>query len=75
MRLSEYRALADEVFGSHLARAYERDTVLTELGGLTALEAFESDVPVREVWVALCDAHDVPERLRWESQKDAKKRR
>ncbi|NMA77286.1 MAG: DUF3046 domain-containing protein [Actinomycetales bacterium] len=66
MRLSEYRELADHVFGPALARTYTQDLVLEEIGGRTAEQALEHGVPVRSVWNALCDAMDVPDSARWE---------
>lgn len=66
MRRSEFSELAEHVFGPALARAYTQGLVLEAIGGLTAAEAIEHEVPVRSVWNALCDAMDVPESSRWE---------
>ena len=66
MRRSEFTELADHVFGPALARAYTRDLVLEDLGGMTAEQALEHGRPVRSVWTALCDAMEVPETDRWE---------
>lgn len=66
VRRSEFTELADHVFGPALARAYTRDLVLEDLGGLTAEQALERGRAVRSVWNALCDAMDVPDTDRWE---------
>ncbi|MCS6712370.1 DUF3046 domain-containing protein [Brachybacterium sp. EF45031] len=66
MRLSEFRTLADHVFGPSLARTYAQDLVLTACGGRTAQEALSEGQDVRAVWTALCDELDVPESRRWE---------
>jgi hypothetical protein len=60
MRLSEFwRAVTDE-FGAEYGRALVRDVVLTELDDRTAEAAIALVLPVREVWLALCRAMDVP---------------
>jgi hypothetical protein len=60
MRLSEFwRAVTDE-FGAEYGRALVRDVVLTEMGDRTAEGAIAVGLPVREVWLALCRAMDVP---------------
>ena len=60
MRLSEFRrAVADEFGG--FGSALTRDLVLGELGDLTSDQAIAAGVPVRDVWLALCRANDVPE--------------
>lgn len=66
MRRSEFTELADHVFGPALARTYTQDLVLEEIGGLTAEQALEHGVAVRSVWIALCEAMDVPDSARWE---------
>ena len=65
VRLSEFwRAVADE-FGEVYGRALVRDLVLSELGDLSAERAIEAGVPVRDIWLALCSAMDVPEQHRY----------
>jgi len=66
VRRSEFTELADHVFGPALARAYTRELVLPDLGGMTAQQALEHGRPVRSVWTALCDAMEIPESDRWE---------
>ncbi len=41
------------------------DLVLPGLGGSTAAEALKGGVPPREIWLALCDATDVPRERRY----------
>ena len=65
VRLSEFwRAVADE-FGEVYGRALVRDLVLSELGDLSAERAIAAGVPVREIWLALCAAMDVPSGRRY----------
>ena len=41
-----------------------RDHLFSSLGGRTAVEAIEAGVPVRTVWLAICEAYDVPPKER-----------
>ncbi len=59
MRLSEFRTAVADEFGDY-GPVIMRDLVLTAVGGLTADEAIAGGVPPRDVWLALCDAADVP---------------
>jgi hypothetical protein len=64
MRRSEFdRAVADE-FGGR-ADAVLTDLVLAKAGGRTAAEAIAAGVAPRDVWLALCEALDVPEERRY----------
>ncbi len=59
MRRSEFdRAVADQ-FGKS-ADSVVTDLVLSDIGGVTAVQALDAGVPPREVWLALCDETDVP---------------
>jgi Protein of unknown function (DUF3046) len=62
---SEFWQLMDEEFGVGYARSVARDQVVAALGGRTAAEALAAHVPPRQVWLALCDAMDVPPAYRW----------
>ena len=42
------------------AQSVARDHVFAVLGGRTAADAIEAGVPVRKVWLAVCEAFDVP---------------
>ena len=60
MRLSEFwRLMADE-FGEAYAASLASDMVLNSVGGRTAREALDACVPPRTVWLALCEAKEVP---------------
>lgn len=60
MRLQEFWSRLDEQFGAMRAQSVTRDHVFSTLGGRTALDAIEAGVPVRRVWLAICEAYDVP---------------
>jgi hypothetical protein len=65
MRLSEFwLAVADE-FGDAYGRILTRDLVLGDVGGMTADEAIAAGVSVRDIWLALCSAMDVPQDRRY----------
>jgi Protein of unknown function (DUF3046). len=65
VRLSEFwRAVADE-FGEVYGRALVRDLALGELGDLSAENAIAAGIPVRDIWLALCAAMDVPSERRY----------
>ncbi len=51
-------------FGEGYAATLTRTQHLTSLDGRTADEAIEAGIPPRTVWLALCDAMDVPESRR-----------
>jgi hypothetical protein len=64
MRMSDFWRLMDDEFGAAYAHSLARDHVLGVLDNRTPLEALESGVKLREVWLALCADMDVP-RERW----------
>jgi hypothetical protein len=51
--------MADE-FGEAYGRTLAHDLVLGSLGGRTAEQALEAGLSVRDIWLALCEAQDVP---------------
>ena len=53
-----------EQFGSMRAESVARDHVFSTLGGRSAVEAIDRGVPVRTVWLAICEEFDVPRRSR-----------
>ena len=65
VRLSEFWTLVDDEFGRAHGRTLTRDHVLFELGNRTAEQAIADGEPLRSVWLALCDAMDVPRERRW----------
>ncbi|MGX5654347.1 DUF3046 domain-containing protein [Geodermatophilus nigrescens] len=60
MRLQEFWSRLDNRFGSMRAQSVARDHVFSVLGGRTAVEALEAGLPVRRVWLAICEEFDVP---------------
>ncbi len=60
VRLQEFWSRLDERFGSMRAQTVTRDHVYAALGGRTAVDAIEAGVPVRRVWLAICEEYDVP---------------
>ncbi len=42
------------------AHTVARDHVFGALGGRTAVEAIDAGLPVRKVWLAICDEYEVP---------------
>lgn len=64
MRLSEFRSLADAVFGEGYSRTLIRELALDRFQSLTAAAALEAGYPPRDVWHSLCDQMSVPLDLR-----------
>ena len=64
MRLQEFWTRLDDQFGAMRAQSVARDHVFADLGGRTATDAIEAGVPVRKVWLAVCEAFDVPPKER-----------
>jgi hypothetical protein len=51
-------------FGAPRAQTVARDHVFSALGGRTAEDAIEAGLPVRRVWLAICEEYEVPARER-----------
>lgn len=51
-------------FGDAYARSVAKDYVLSGLGGRTVDQALAEGQEVKAIWRAVCEAFDVPERLR-----------
>ncbi len=66
MKLSDFWARLDEVFGPAYAPSVATDQVLPGLGGRTIVEALEAGERVADVWRAVVAAYPdrVPPRLR-----------
>jgi Protein of unknown function (DUF3046) len=64
VRLQEFWSRMHEQFGSMRAESVARDHVFAAIGGRTAVEAIEAGVPVRRVWLAVCEAYEVPPKKR-----------
>jgi Protein of unknown function (DUF3046) len=60
MKLSEFQIAVDDEFGSAYGGVVVNDLVLERVGGRTAREALGAGVAPRDVWLALCEATDVP---------------
>ena len=65
MRLSEFWMAVGDEFGEAYGRVLTHDLVLGAIGGLTADQAIKAGVPTRAIWLALCDATDVPAERRY----------
>jgi hypothetical protein len=64
VRLQEFWSRLDGQFGSMRAQSVARDHVFSSLGGRTAIDALEAGLPVRRVWLAICEEYDVPRKDR-----------
>ena len=64
MRLQEFWTRVDAQFGSMRAQSVARDHVFASLGGRSAVDAIEAGLPVRKVWLAICEEYDVPAKER-----------
>jgi hypothetical protein len=64
MRLTEFWRRMDGRFGAAYSRSIAADQVLPQLGGRTVDQALTAGVDAKAVWLAICDAFDVPRRLR-----------
>jgi len=54
----------DARFGAAYSRSIAADQVLPQLGGRTVDEALSTGADAKSVWLAVCDAFDIPKRLR-----------
>ncbi|MFM5904424.1 MAG: DUF3046 domain-containing protein [Microbacteriaceae bacterium] len=73
MRLSKFNELLTDEFGAAYAEVIKRDSVLTALGDITAIEAIKRGIDPRVVWMAICDQQGVPEARRHGLNKIPKK--
>lgn len=64
MRVTEFWERMTSRFGSAYADSISRDQVLSSLQGRTAEEALAAGAEPRDVWLAVCEAFDVPARER-----------
>ena len=63
----------EDEFGRTYAASLAHDLALDVLGGRTAQEALDAGLPPRQVWLALCDAQEVPEERRHGKDKRPRK--
>ena len=64
MRLQDFWTRMDAQFGSMRAQSVARDHVFAALGGRTAVQAIDAGLPVRKVWLAICEEYEVPAKER-----------
>ena len=64
MRLTVFWERMRAQFGDSYAHSVAKDYVLAGLGSRTVEQALADGVEARTVWRAVCEAFDVPERLR-----------
>jgi hypothetical protein len=64
VRLQEFWSRLTEQFGSLRAETVARDHVFSSLGGRSAVEAIDAGLPVRKVWLAICEEFEVPPKQR-----------
>ncbi|SDH10588.1 DUF3046 domain-containing protein [Klenkia brasiliensis] len=64
MRLQEFWARVRGEFGDVRGEAIARDHVFSAFEGRTAVGALDAGVPVRTVWLAICEEFDVPAQVR-----------
>ena len=60
MKRSEFDLAVEDEFGAGYASVVVDDLVLGALDGRTARQALAAGVPPRTVWLAICEATDVP---------------
>ncbi|TBN56465.1 DUF3046 domain-containing protein [Glaciihabitans arcticus] len=65
MRVSEFWTAVSDEFGELYGRVLTSDLVLSAVGGMTAVQAIKAGVAPREIWLALCEASEVPESRRY----------
>jgi hypothetical protein len=64
VRLTVFWERMAEFFGEAYADSVARDHVLATLGGRTVDKALADGEDVKVVWRAVCEAFNVPDRLR-----------
>jgi Protein of unknown function (DUF3046) len=64
VRLTAFWDRMTAQFGAVYAQSVAKDYVLAGLGGRTVERALADGEDVKTVWGAVCEAFDVPERLR-----------
>jgi hypothetical protein len=64
VKLTDFWLRMDARFGGAYSRSIAADQVLPELAGRTVNEALAMGTDTKSVWLAVCEAFDVPKRLR-----------
>jgi hypothetical protein len=62
--MQEFWSRLDGHFGTMRARSVAQDHIFSVLGGRNAVQAIDAGVPVRKVWLAICEEYDVPPKER-----------
>ena len=60
MRITVFRNLMAQEFGEVRADMLARDHVFSSLGGRTVDQALDAGVEPKSIWLAVCDAFEVP---------------
>jgi len=60
VRLTHFRALMADEFGSVRAASLARDHFFADLDGRTVEQALDAGVDPKDVWRAVCEAFEVP---------------
>jgi hypothetical protein len=72
VKLSRFYELVAEEFGTGFSQVVLNDTRLTEFSDLTPQELISKGEDVREIWFAICRAHQVPKE-RWQGKLQTKR--
>ena len=64
MRLTEFWDRMNSQFGQNYAASVAKDYVLAGIGSRTVNQALADGEDMKTIWLAVCDAFDVPENLR-----------
>ncbi|HEY1641759.1 MAG TPA: DUF3046 domain-containing protein [Streptosporangiaceae bacterium] len=64
MRLTVFWERMRAQFGEAYAESVAQDYVLAGMGGRTVNQALADGEDVRRIWLAVCDAFRLPERVR-----------
>ena len=64
MRLTEFWQRMEAQFGPVYASSVASDQVIAQLGGRTVQQALADGMDAKAVWRAVCEAFEVPYRLR-----------
>lgn len=64
MRHTEFWARMDEALGEASSRSWAELFVIGELGSRTVSEALAAGVPPKQVWAAVWQVLELPDRLR-----------
>ena len=65
MRKSEFQLAMTDEFGEPYSRVLLRDLALSSLNGMTAEQAMAAGLPMRDIWLAICETQDVPPNRRY----------